>query len=700
MKIKIFRIFVSYLLIPRMKRITIILLLVVATMMQAAAVPQITPAPLTYEAKEGTCGIANLRYLSADWKRIDKELIATAVSAALPDIQFVDVARKKTCVGQSVDETIKLRLDKSIPSEGYDLTVAPGNVTILANDNAGFFYALQSLSQLIQSGNGSIPCCHVSDAPRFSYRGIMIDVSRHFRSIQFLKRQIDLLSQYKINRLHLHLTDAAGWRIEIKRYPRLTQYAAWRPQAIWKDWNVNRDYCDISDANASGGYYTQEELRDLVAYAERHAITIIPEIEMPSHSEEVTTAYPEVSCTHRPKQSDFCVGNDTTFEFLENVLDEVMDIFPSHYIHIGGDEAGKGAWRNCELCQRRMTEEGLKDVDELQSYMFHRIERYVNSKGRDILGWDEILEGGLAPNATVMSWRGIGGGIAAAKTAHNVVMSPGEYCYFDAYQDAPYSQPEAMGGYLPLQKVYGYEPVPEELSADMAKYIIGVQGNLWCEYIPTDQQAEYMLYPRAIALAEVAWSSPQRKSWSDFKERVLAILPRIQAAGYGCFDYSREVGNRPESFSEITHKAVGKPVEFRVPYWSNYPANGDKTLTDGVRGGWNYNDRRWLAFVGSPRMDVVIDLEAMTQISSVAADFMQIVGPEVFLPATVVISVSDDGDNYRTLTKICNNVTRDEPILFRNFGWEGSERCRYIRYQADADMQIGGVLFTDEIVVE
>jgi hexosaminidase len=653
-----------------------------------------------YEVKAGMCSVTNLRYISADRKLIPTEMITTAIATTLPDIQFVDESRSRSCAKHGPDETIKLRFDKSIAAEGYDLTVAPGNVSILASDNAGFFYALQSLAQLIQNGNDTIPCCHVSDAPRFSYRGIMIDVSRHFRSIEFLKRQIDLLSQYKINRLHLHLTDAAGWRIEIKRYPRLTQYAAWRPQEIWKDWNVNRDYCDMNDSNASGGYYTQEELRDLVAYAEQHAITIIPEIEMPSHSEEVTTAYPEVSCTHSPKQSDFCVGNDATFEFLENVLDEVMDIFPSHYIHIGGDEAGKGAWRNCKLCQQRMANEGLKNVDELQSYMFHRIERYVNSKGRDILGWDEILEGGLAPNATVMSWRGIGGGIAAAQTRHNVVMAPGEYCYFDAYQDAPYSQPEAMGGYLPLQKVYSYDPVPEELSEDMAKYIIGVQGNLWCEYIPTDQQAEYMLYPRSIALAEVAWSSPKRKSWRDFKDRILTILPKIKAAGYGCFDYSQEIGNRPESFGEISHKALGKSVDFRAPYWSNYPANGDKTLTDGIRGGWNYNDRRWLAFIGSPRMDVVIDLERMTDISSIAADFMQIVGPEVFLPAIVVISVSDDGENFRTLTKICNYVTRDEPILFRNFGWQGSERCRYIRYQADADDKIGGVLFTDEIVVQ
>lgn len=257
----------------------------------------------------------------------------------------------------------------------------------------------------------------------------------------------------------------------------------------------------------------------MVEYARLHCITIIPEIEMPSHSEEVLTAYPELSCTHEPgKQSDFCVGNEKTFEFLENVLTEVMELFPSEYIHIGGDEASKAAWKSCPLCQKRMKEEGLKDVDELQSYLIHRMERFLNEHGRSLLGWDEILQGGLAPNATVMSWRGEQGGIDAVLSGHHAIMTPGEYCYFDSYQDAPYSQPEAIGGYLPLEKVYSYNPVPDSISADKQDFILGVQANLWAEYIPTDEHMEYMLYPRAIALSEVAWTAPEKK--------ILGFFPR------------------------------------------------------------------------------------------------------------------------------------------------------------------------------
>ena len=322
------------------------------------------------------------------------------------------------------------------------------------------------------------------------------------------------------------------------------------------------------------------------AYAQKHYVTIIPEIEMPSHSEEVLTAYPELSCTHVPyKQSDFCIGNEKTFEFLENVLTEVMELFPSEYIHIGGDEAGKASWPNCKLCQARMKKEGLKDVNELQSYSIHRMERFLNSHGRKLLGWDEILDGGLAPNATVMSWRGTEGGLAAIRSGHKAIMSPGQYCYLDGYQDAPYSQPEAIGGYLPLKKVYGYEPVPDSLSADEAKLMYGVQANLWTEYIPTEEHAEYMLYPRAIALAEVAWSKPENKSWEDFHRRALKIVDELKAKGYHPFELKNEIGNRKEAETPVEHLALGKKVTYNAPYWENYPAAGEATLTDGLRDG-------------------------------------------------------------------------------------------------------------------
>lgn len=627
----------------------------------------------------------------------DRSILAEYLQASPLALKLADSQSGNQVVLKQTDA-----LEGITSPEGYVLSVNSDGVRIEALSGAGLFYGVQTLLQMAADAPEGMTAVTVKDEPRFEYRGIMLDVSRHFRSKEFVKRQIDLLSYYKINRLHLHLTDAAGWRIEIKKYPRLTQFAAWRPQAVWKDWwNGKREYCEETDPRAQGGYYTQDDIRELVAYAQKHYVTIIPEIEMPSHSEEVLTAYPELSCTHVPyKQSDFCIGNEKTFEFLENVLTEVMELFPSEYIHIGGDEAGKASWPNCKLCQARMKKEGLKDVNELQSYSIHRMERFLNSHGRKLLGWDEILDGGLAPNATVMSWRGTEGGLAAIRSGHKAIMSPGQYCYLDGYQDAPYSQPEAIGGYLPLKKVYGYEPVPDSLSADEAKLMYGVQANLWTEYIPTEEHAEYMLYPRAIALAEVAWSKPENKSWEDFHRRALKIVDELKAKGYHPFELKNEIGNRKEAETPVEHLALGKKVTYNAPYWENYPAAGEATLTDGLRGGWNYNDQLWQGFVTKDRVDVVIDLEKETPIHSVAADFMQICGPEVFMPERVVISVSNDGKEFTQLAEIKHEVVRDDAVTFKNFGWEGEASARYIRYQALASDKFGGVLFTDEIVVK
>lgn len=425
-----------------------------------------------------------------------------------------------------------------LPSpESYTLSVTSQRIEIRATSGAGLFYGMQTLLQLMQpasTGSYSVPSVEIEDTPRFAYRGLMLDVSRHFSTKEFIKKQIDALAYYKINRLHLHLTDAAGWRLEIKKYPLLTDFAAWRTDPTWKKWwNGGRKYLRYDEPGASGGYYTQDDIREILEYARQHYITVIPEIEMPSHSEEVLAAYPQLSCSGEPyKNSDFCVGNEETFTFLENVLTEVMELFPSEYIHVGGDEAGKSAWKTCPKCQKRMKDEHLANVDELQSYLIHRIEKFLNNHGRRLLGWDEILQGGIAPNATVMSWRGEEGGIAAVTSGHHAIMTPGAYCYLDSYQDAPYSQPEAIGGYLPLKKVYAYDPVPASLTAEQAKLVYGVQGNLWVEYIPTPEHVEYMIYPRMLALAEVAWSAPERKSWPDFHTRALSAVADLQKKGY------------------------------------------------------------------------------------------------------------------------------------------------------------------------
>lgn len=657
----------------------------------------VTPVPMEVNWQRGSFRPDASTSLWIEAPEADRSILAEYLQASPLALKLADSQSENQVVLKQTDA-----LEGITSPEGYVLSVNSDGVRIEALSGAGLFYGVQTLLQMAADAPEGMTAVTVKDEPRFEYRGIMLDVSRHFRSKEFVKRQIDLLSYYKINRLHLHLTDAAGWRIEIKKYPRLTQFAAWRPQAVWKDWwNGKREYCEETDPRAQGGYYTQDDIRELVAYAQKHYVTIIPEIEMPSHSEEVLTAYPELSCTHVPyKQSDFCIGNEKTFEFLENVLTEVMELFPSEYIHIGGDEAGKASWPNCKLCQARMKKEGLKDVNELQSYSIHRMERFLNSHGRKLLGWDEILDGGLAPNATVMSWRGTEGGLAAIRSGHKAIMSPGQYCYLDGYQDAPYSQPEAIGGYLPLKKVYGYEPVPDSLSADEAKLMYGVQANLWTEYIPTEEHAEYMLYPRAIALAEVAWSKPENKSWEDFHRRALKIVDELKAKGYHPFELKNEIGNRKEAETPVEHLALGKKVTYNAPYWENYPAAGEATLTDGLRGGWNYNDQLWQGFVTKDRVDVVIDLEKETPIHSVAADFMQICGLEVFMPERVVISVSNDGKEFTQLAEIKHEVVRDDAVTFKNFGWEGEASARYIRYQALASDKFGGVLFTDEIVVK
>ena len=593
-----------------------------------------------------------------------------------------------------------------LPSpESYTLSVTSQRIEIRATSGAGLFYGMQTLLQLMQpasTGSYSVPSVEIEDTPRFAYRGLMLDVSRHFSTKEFIKKQIDALAYYKINRLHLHLTDAAGWRLEIKKYPLLTDFAAWRTDPTWKKWwNGGRKYLRYDEPGASGGYYTQDDIREILEYARQHYITVIPEIEMPSHSEEVLAAYPQLSCSGEPyKNSDFCVGNEETFTFLENVLTEVMELFPSEYIHVGGDEAGKSAWKTCPKCQKRMKDEHLANVDELQSYLIHRIEKFLNNHGRRLLGWDEILQGGIAPNATVMSWRGEEGGIAAVTSGHHAIMTPGAYCYLDSYQDAPYSQPEAIGGYLPLKKVYAYDPVPASLTAEQAKLVYGVQGNLWVEYIPTPEHVEYMIYPRMLALAEVAWSAPERKSWPDFHTRALSAVADLQKKGYHPFDLSKEIGSRPESLQPVSHLALGKKVIYNSSYSPHYPAQGNTALTDGIRGDWTYGDGSWQGFISDNRLDVTIDMEKETPIHSVTAAFMQVVGAEVFLPETVIISISDDGINFTELQKQHFEVSKETPIRFTDISWQGEAKGRYVRYQAQAGSEFGGWIFTDEIIVK
>ena len=661
----------------------------------------VIPVPLKMEQGTGCFLLSENTKLYINLQGLEAQLLENCLQA-LP----VHLKKGKKKDTQNMLSLLITEKNHQLPSpESYTLSVTPQQILIRATSGAGLFYGMQTLLQLAQpsgAGSYSIASVEIEDTPRFAYRGLMLDVSRHFSTKEFIKKQIDALAYYKINRLHLHLTDAAGWRLEIKKYPLLTEFAAWRTDPTWKQWwNGGRKYVRFDVPGAYGGYYTQDDIREILEYARQHYITVIPEIEMPSHSEEVLAAYPQLSCSGEPyKNSDFCVGNEETFTFLENVLTEVMELFPSEYIHIGGDEAGKSAWKTCPKCQKRMKDEHLANVDELQSYLIHRIEKFLNNHGRHLLGWDEILQGGIAPNATVMSWRGEEGGIAAVTSGHRAIMTPGAYCYLDSYQDAPYSQPEAIGGYLPLKKVYSYNPVPASLTAEQAKLVYGVQGNLWVEYIPTPEHVEYMIYPRILALAETAWSAPERKSWPDFHTRALSAVTDLQAKGYHPFDLKKEIGSRPESLQPVSHLALGKKVIYNSPYSSHYPAQGNTALTDGIRGDWTYGDGSWQGFISDNRLDVTIDMEKETSIHSVTAAFMQVVGAEVFLPETVVISISDDGTHFTELRKQHFKVSKETPIRFTDISWQGEAKGRYVRYQAQAGSEFGGWIFTDEIIVK
>ena len=601
---------------------------------------------------------------------------------------------------------IELNLcDSSIVTgnEAYRIEIDKKGIRLSASTETGIFYGLQTLLQLLNnSDNKTLPALTINDSPRFPYRGLHLDVSRHFFDKEFVKKQLDAMAYFKMNRLHWHLTDGAGWRIEIKKYPRLTSFAAWRPFDKLNDWWVGgRTFCEQDDPRAVGGYYTQDDIREVVAYAAERHITIIPEIEMPGHSEEVLATYPELSCSGKPYvNADFCIGTEKTFEFLENVLLEVIDLFPSEYIHIGGDEASKSSWKTCPRCQKRMADEHLNSVDELQSYMIHRIEKFLNDHGRKIIGWDEIIEGGLSPTATVMSWRGEEGGIKAVKAGNQAIMTPSKYCYLDASQDAPNTQPMAIGGYLTLEKVYSFEPVPDSLSTKEAELILGVQGNVWTEHIPTPEHYEYMIYPRILALAEIGWSPSEVKKWDNFHTRALQAVNILREQGYNPFPLEKEIGDKPESYQKVNHLAIGKKVTYANLYSNHYAAQGEKTLVDGVRGGWMYNDDRWQGFIDCD-FDVTIDLGKETDIKQVCAEFIQLKGPYVWLPKQVIISSSVDGEHYDTLATVDNDISPDiETLQFKEFGWEGNAKARYIRYKALSNGIAGGWLFTDEIRIK
>lgn len=613
-------------------------------------------------------------------------------------------------------------------AEGYTLRVTPEGVRLGAETPKGYFYGVQTLMQLLppdiygttraESANWSMPACDLLDRPRYAYRGLMLDVSRHFMPATFVKTFIDLLAMHKMNTFHWHLTDDQGWRIEIKKYPKLTQVGSTRKQTLVGHYAEN--YPQQYDGKPHSGFYTQEQIKDIVRYAAARHVTIVPEIELPGHGLAALAAYPELGCdpakgyqvgTRWGVIRDVYCPSEKTFTFIQDVLTEVIGLFPGKYIHIGGDECPKDAWKQSAFCQDLIKKLKLKNEDELQSYVIRRVEKFVNSKGRAIIGWDEILEGGLAPNATVMSWRGIAGGIEAAKQKHTVVMTPGAFCYLDKYQADPTTEPLSIGGYLPIEKVYTYEPTPSELSTDQQKYIVGVQGNIWTEYIHTPAEVEYMAFPRAVALAEIGWLPAGPRNFEDFAARLKNHLKRFDRLGInyakrlldvrsetqftgegGSADRQLQVRlSKLDSDGKIffttngrdataaateyiapitltkttTIKAVTVPANDKPyaetfyihrakgkPYTYATPKaeaadEGRKRLTDGQVAASPRDDRPWVQVYSGNDIALTIDLGEVKPVTKVTASFLKKVMFGIMPPKSVEVALSKEGDSFK-----------------------------------------------------
>ena len=629
---------------------------------------------------------------------------------------------KAIAAGEQVKNAITLGLDPDIANkEGYVLTTTPEGISINGQTENGVFYGIQTLRKSIPAeAKGAtilIPAREIKDEPRFSYRGMHLDVGRHFFPIEFIKKYIDLLALHNMNTFHWHLTEDQGWRIEIKKYPKLTEIGSQRSRTV-----IGRNTQEY-DNTPYGGFYTQEEAKEIVKYAQERYITVIPEVDLPGHMLAALAAYPEMGCTGGPYEvcprwgvfeDVLCIGNDKTMQFLEDVMSEIIEIFPSEYVHIGGDEAPRDRWKECPKCQARIKAEGLKAdknhtaEDRLQSYCMTRIEKFLNSKGRRIIGWDEILEGDVAPNATVMSWRGASGGIKAAQMGHDVIMTPNTYCYFDYYQTADTKdEPLGIGGYVPIEKVYSLDPT-FDLNEEQKKHIIGAQANLWTEYIATTEHVEYMVLPRMAALAEVQWTQPEKKDFKDFTTRLASLMKFYQRDGFNYAkhvfdlkaDFTPDVAKkavvvtlstiddapiyytldgtepttaslkyiepvvitetadfqavviRPEGKSKVVNKKISFnkatycPIELTFQPSEKYKFGGAITLVDGMKGNDSYATGTWLGFVGGD-VEAIIDLGQETEIKRVATNAIVDMSAWIMGSTGLVVSISDDNKEFR-----------------------------------------------------
>jgi len=665
--------------------------------------PQILPAPVFQENSNGIFELNQNTVLNASSDfQVSADFLKGFLNKAAIDLNN----------GNSITNVIEFQKDESITNhEGYTLKITPEKISITAATDAGAFYAVQSLRQLITPAmerennfiSIPIPTLMIKDKPRFSYRGMHLDVSRHMFDVAFIKKYIDAMAMLKMNNFHWHLTDDQGWRIEIKKYPKLQEISAYRDSTLIGHYN---DQPQQYDTNKYGGFYSQKEILDVIAFAKARHINIIPEIELPGHAQAAIAAYPQLGCTEEPVQvagtwgvfeNVFC-PSEYTFNFLENVLDEVIALFPGKYIHIGGDETPKTQWKMSPVAQQVMKDNGLNNEEELQSYFINRIEKYINSKGKQIIGWDEILEGGLAPNATVMSWRGTDGAVAAAQAGHDVIMTPTSHAYFDYYQSENADEPTAIGGFLPLEKVYGFNPIPKELSTAEAVHVLGPQGNLWTEYVTSEKQVEYMVFPRMIAMSEVAWSAQESRNFADFVSRLEGFHERLDLLDINYADHLFEVeaaftdahhyslttltknkqiryttdGTAPSATTAVysapilfdknlnikaavfmdkeqlghvfeqelmLHKAVGATISIDKEPHPSYVGSGARGLINGVKGSdTRFGDSEWLGFWGED-IEVTIEFDEPKDLKSIELRFFEANGQWLYAPKDVRIYV-------------------------------------------------------------
>ncbi len=696
---------------------------------EKAIQPQIIPLPHSQNIIEGNFILSKETAIIGGYELKD-------VTNYLNNFITNDLNIKST--SKEAKNGIHLLIDTTIKNdEEYHLLIDKKKILLKSKTAKGAFYGVQTLLQLLPIANTSksisIQCLEIKDKPQFSYRGMHLDVGRHFFPVNFIKKYIDILSRLKINTFHWHLTEDQGWRIEIKKYPKLQEIAAYRNETLIGHYN---DQPHKFDGKKYGGYYSQKEIKEIVKYASDRFIDIIPEIEMPGHSQAAIAAYPELGCTGDSVKvatkwggfKEIYCPKETTFAFLEDVIDEVVELFPSKYIHIGGDEAPKTNWKNSKYCQELIKSKNLKDEHGLQSYFISRMAKYINSKGKQIIGWDEILEGGLAPNATVMSWRGTKGAIEAVKQKHHVILTPMSHCYFDYYQSENEKEPLAIGGYLPLEKVYSFNPIPKELNEEEAKYVLGAQGNIWTEYIKTSDKLEYMAFPRVIALAEATWTKSSLKNYTDFKHRLIHFQNRLDALNINYANHLYEINGKiltvkdsikyqlsantsgkqihyttdnsePTSTSSIyslpipvnksstikaasfdnskkistihsvsiyKHKALGKKITLNNSPHKSYNAGGKEALINGISGSnERYGDKEWLGFWGKDLI-ITIDLGSSLEVNSISTRFYNANGQWIYAPKKIEITFDENFSSKETINAFNNNLLVEFKKQFKN----------------------------------